>query len=104
MSSGLTQAETIRSAKNRTEGEARILESEIHMDKGRCGDSESIARREEKLAKLQQRAGGLNADIMKLAGDTADKIREIQKAAEEKTPEEPSPEQETKDSLTDMPN
>lgn len=47
LSSGMAQAEAIQSAKTRTEGEARILESKIRMDKGRCGDSESIARRED---------------------------------------------------------
>ncbi len=82
LSSGMAQAVAILSAKTRTEGEARILESEIRMDKGHCGDSESIAGREEKLSKLQQRADSLTADIMKLAEDTADRISESHKTAE----------------------
>lgn len=82
LSSGMAQAEAIPSAKTRTEGEARILESEIRMDKGHCGDSENIAGREEKLSKLQQRADSLTADIMKLAEDTADKISESHKTTE----------------------
>ena len=82
LSSGMAQAVAILSAKTRTEGEARILESEIRMDKGHCGDSESIAGREEKLPKLQQRADSLTADIMKLAEDTADRISESHKTAE----------------------
>lgn len=82
LSSGMAQAVAILSAKTRTEGEARILESEIRMDKGHCGDSESIAGREEKLSKLQQRADSLTADIMKLAEDTADRISKSHKTAE----------------------
>lgn len=102
LSSGLSQVKSIQSARTSVEGEARVLESEIRMDKGRGGDSEAIARRGEKLADLQQRAAGLSADIMKASRDIAEQIDESHRTAEETVREEMPPEQTGHDSLTDV--
>lgn len=102
LSSGLSQVKSIQSARTSVEGEARVLESEIRMDKGRGGDPEAIARRGEKLADLQQRAAGLSADIMKASRDIAEQIDESHRTAEETVREEMPPEQTGHDSLTDV--
>ena len=88
LSSGLSQTEAMQSAKTAIEGEARVLKSEIRMDKGRGGDPEAIAKREEKLTNLQQKATGLSADIAKTAGDTAKQIDENYRSAKEAAREE----------------
>lgn len=102
LSSGLSQVKSIQSARTSVEGEARVLESEIRMDKGRGGNPEAIARRGEKLADLQQRAAGLSADIMKASRDIAEQIDESHRTAEETVREEMPPEQTGHDSLTDV--
>ncbi len=100
LSSGLSQVTSIQSARTSVEGEARVLESEIRMDKGRGGDPEVIARRGEKLADLQQRAAGLSADIMKASRDIAEHIDESRSSAKEAPCEEAAAEQDMEDSLT----
>lgn len=102
LSSGLSQVTSIQSARTSVEGEARVLESEIRMDKGRGGDPEAIARRGEKLADLQERAAGLSADIMKASRDIAEQIDENHRTTEETVREEMPPEQTGHDSLTDV--
>lgn len=76
LSSGMTETKTIRSAQTRIEGEARVLESEIKMDKGRSGDSEITAKNEAKLAKLQQRSAELSSDLMEASLETNKEINE----------------------------
>ncbi len=55
LSSGMSQMETAKSSKTQIEGEIRVLESEIELDKGRCGASQGLAKKEEKLAQLRQK-------------------------------------------------
>ena len=58
------------------EGEARVLESEIKMDRGRTGDTEAIGEKEERLAQLQQKAAELTGEAAEISGDVAEKICE----------------------------
>lgn len=76
LSSGMSQARTVQSSQTQVEGEARVLESEIKMDKGRTGDTELIAKKEEELAQLQQKAAGLTANAVKISGEINEKISE----------------------------
>lgn len=55
LSSGMSQMETAKSSKTQIEGEIRVLESEIELDKGRCGASQGLVKKEEKLAQLRQK-------------------------------------------------
>ena len=45
LSSGMSQMETAKSSKTQIEGEIRVLESEIELDKGRCGASQGLAKK-----------------------------------------------------------
>ena len=74
LSSGMTQARTVQASRAQIEGEARVLESEIKMDKGRTGDSEIIAKKEEKLARLQQKASELTSNVAEISGEVVEKI------------------------------
>ena len=76
LSSGMSQIRTVQSSQTQVEGEARVLESEIKMDKGRMGDTEIIAKKEEKLAQLQQKATELTANTVKISGEINEKISE----------------------------
>jgi Mg2+ and Co2+ transporter CorA len=76
LSSGMSQIRTVQSSQTQVEGEARVLESEIKMDKGRMGDTEIIAKKEEKLSQLQQKAAELTANTVKISGEINEKIRE----------------------------
>lgn len=76
LSSGMSQVRAVQSSQTQVEGEARVLESEIKMDKGRTGDTEIIAKKEEKLEQLQQKAAGLTAKAVNLSGKINKKISE----------------------------
>lgn len=76
LSSGMVRARTVQSSKSQVEGEARVLESEIKMDRGRTGDTEAIGKKEERLAQLQQRAAELTGEAAAISGDVVEKIRE----------------------------
>lgn len=76
LSSGMSQIRTVQSSQTQVEGEARVLESEIKMDKGRTGDTEITAKKEEKLAQLQQKAAELTANTVKISGEITEKISE----------------------------
>ena len=76
LSSGMSQIRTVQSSQTQVEGEARVLESEIKMDKGRTGDTEITAKKEEKLAQLQQKAAELTANTVKISGEINEIISE----------------------------
>ena len=76
LSSGMSQIRTVQSSQTQVEGEARVLESEIKMDKGRMGDTEITAKKEEKLAQLQQKAAELTANTVKISGEINEIISE----------------------------
>ena len=66
LSSGMTEA--------RMEGEARVLESEIQMDKGRTGDTKVTAKKEERLAELRQKTAELASKTGEISGEAVEKI------------------------------
>ena len=72
----MSQIRTVQSSQTQVEGEARVLESEIKMDKGRTGDTEITAKKEEKLAQLQQKAAELTANTVKISGEINEIISE----------------------------
>lgn len=74
LSSGMSQTKTIQSSQMKINGEARVLESEIKMDKGRMGDTEITAKKEEKLVQLQQKAAELTSKVVEISGEIVEKI------------------------------
>ena len=74
LSSGMTEARTIQISKARMEGEARVLESEIQMDKGRTGDTKVTAKKEERLAELRQKTAELASKTGEISGEAVEKI------------------------------
>lgn len=76
LSSGMSQTKMIRSSQTRIEGEARVMESEIKMDKGKTGDTEITAKKEEKLVQLQRKAAELTSEIVEISGETVEKINQ----------------------------
>lgn len=70
------QVDTIYSVKKSVEGEARVLESEIQLDKSRNVGKELIENKEEKLTELQNQSEKLMRDIGK-------KLEEVQKDSDD---------------------
>lgn len=89
LSSGISQARTVRSVQTRIDGEANVLETEIELDKGRsrAGDSEGakelIAEKEAKLADLRQQSNELTAKDMGKAAEVIEKTTEVTKETTE---------------------
>ncbi len=79
LSSGISQAETVQSSQTRIDGEARVLESEIKMDKGRTGDTEITAKKEEQLARLQAKAAELTSAAGEISGGVIERIDKVNK-------------------------
>ena len=88
LSSTFTKTKAIRAAQTQVEGEARVLESEIKTDKGRLGDSEGIAKKEERLVQLKQRATKIASE----AGAIVKEVIEEAKKEEESTEQSDFPE------------
>lgn len=88
LSSTFTKTKAVRAAQTQVEGEARVLESEIKTDKGRLGDSEGIAKKEERLVQLKQRATKIASE----AGAIAKEVIEEAKKEEESTEQSDFPE------------
>lgn len=74
----LDQTQKIGSVKARLDGDARVLKSEIELDKHSAGASpaarERIANKEETLAAMQQRSSDLIADISEKSTDITGKL------------------------------
>lgn len=81
LSSGMSQTKALQSSQTQVEGEARVLESEIKMDKGKSIDTEILAKNEEKLSQLQQKSAELTSKMVELSGEMLDKIDEHNKNA-----------------------
>lgn len=83
LSSGLDKVSIMSSVKTRVDGSSRVLETEIELDKARAGSSpgsaESIAKKEEELAALQQQSRSLNVEIGKQLTDLNEQIQENNK-------------------------
>lgn len=76
LSQGLQKAEAVSSVKARVDGEARILKSEIELDKMH-GPSEELSkeiikRKESQLADLEQKSNELLSDIGEVTGEAAE--------------------------------
>ncbi len=86
MSGDLQQAKTVRSVKARMDGDARVLKSEIELDKAR--DSSLGGAKAAKLLEMKRRSMGLNSKI-------ADKLADIsEKTTNNSKPHEAVPETE----------
>lgn len=96
LSSGISQTKALQSSQTQVEGEARVLESEIKMDKGKSTDTEILAKNEERLSQLQQKSTELTSKMVELSGEMLDKIDEHNK----NTAQELLKEETTKDSNT----
>lgn len=76
LSQGLQRAEAVSSVKARVDGEARVLKSEIELDKMRGASEEAHADKENKLSDLQNKSAGLVSDIGEILADVTEKTAE----------------------------
>lgn len=88
LSQGLKKAETVESVKTRVDGEARVLKSEIELDKMRDAPKEAIEEKENKLSDLEKKSAKLLSDIGEIVADTAEKAEEQGEAAASREKEE----------------
>lgn len=92
MSQGLEKAEVTWSVKTRVDGEARVLKSEIALDKmyanGSEASTEMISKKEMKLSELEQKSIELTSDIGEIVAETAEKAKEQNELAASKEKEE----------------
>lgn len=83
ISSGFDRISITNSVKNRIDGASRVLKTEIELDKARAGSSpgaaESIAKKEEELAAMQQQSRALNVKIGEQIADVNEQIQENNK-------------------------
>ncbi len=83
LSSTFTKTKAIRAAQTQVEGEARVLESEIKTDKGRLGDSEGIAKKEERLVQLKQRATKIASEAGAIVKEVIEEAKKEEEATEQ---------------------
>lgn len=80
LSQGLQKAEAVSSVKARVDGEARVLKSEIELDKLHDPSEETskelIKGKESQLADLGRKSNELLSDIGEIIGETAKKAEE----------------------------
>ncbi len=80
LSLGLEKAEMVSSVKARVDGEARVLKSEIELDKlhnpSEEASKEMITEKEGQLADLEQKSKELLLDIGEIIGETVEKAEE----------------------------
>lgn len=76
LSSDLSQAKNVQSIQVSVKGDARVLKSEIELDKMRGGSSEAISRKEKKLAELEEKANELTSKLAEKAGETVEQVEE----------------------------
>lgn len=93
LSSDLKQVEVVRSVQTRVDGDARVLKSEIELDKSRAstpGAREMIAKKEATLADMQEKSLDLTSQISEKISDVIEKSDDIN------NPQEIVPSEETK--------
>ncbi|MBU5675314.1 hypothetical protein KQI88_02655 [Alkaliphilus sp. MSJ-5] len=73
LSSSLSQAQVVSSAKTKVDGESRILEMEIKLDESRGGAS---ASKKERLADLQKQSANLTTQINKDLIEASEEIKD----------------------------
>ncbi len=92
LSHDLQKAEAVSSVKARVDGEARVLKSEIELDKLHDPSEETskeiIKEKESQLAGFEQKSNELLSDIGEIAGETAKKAEEQNEAAASRENEE----------------
>lgn len=88
LSQGLQRAEAVSSVKARVDGEARVLKSEIELDKMRGASEEALADKENKLSDLQNKSAGLVSDIGEILADVTEKTAEQNEMAAMKDKDE----------------
>ena len=80
LSLGLQKAEMVSAVKARVDGEARVLKSEIELDKlhdpSEDTSKELITEKESQLADLEQKSNELFSDIGEIIGETTEKAEE----------------------------
>ncbi len=80
LSLGLQKAEMVSSVKERLDGKARVLKSEIELDKlhdpSKETSKEMITEKEGQLADLEQKSNGLLSDMGEIIGETVEKAEE----------------------------
>lgn len=84
LSQGLEKAETVDSVKMRVDGEARVLKSEIKLDKMYKSSTEmaaDVSDKEKKLAELEKKSAELLSDIGEIVAESAEKAKEQNEAA-----------------------
>lgn len=87
LSQGLQKAEVTDSVKNRVDGEARVLKSEIELDQ-MYNPSADVADKEAKLAELEKKSAELLSDVGEIVAETAEKAEEQNEAAASKVEED----------------
>ncbi|MEG2383533.1 MAG: hypothetical protein RSB39_08075 [Oscillospiraceae bacterium] len=97
LSGDLQQAKTISAAQTTVSGDARVLKSEIELDKMSAGSSDGaktiISKKETALAGIEQKALNLTSQVADKLSDITEKIDEINK------PQEVLPDDEVKDDV-----
>ena len=91
LSQGLEKAETVDSVKMRVDGEARVLKSEIKLDKMYKSSTEmaaDVSDKEKKLAELEKKSAELLSDIGEIVAESAEKAKEQNETAASKEKEE----------------
>lgn len=88
LSQGLKTAEMVDSAKTKVDGAARVLKSEIELDKMRGASKEAIEAKEEKLSDLKKKSADMVSDIGEILADTAELAKEQNEIAASKEKEE----------------
>lgn len=88
LSQGLEKAEVVDSVKTRVDGEARVLKSEIALDKMRDAPEEAIAAKENKLSELEKKSAELLSEVGEIVAETAEKAEEQNEIAASKEKEE----------------
>ncbi len=96
----LQQTKTISSVQSRAEGDARVLKSEIELDKMRAGSSpgakEMIAKKESTLAGLEQKVMDLTSKVSDKLSDIVENIDYLNK------PQEILPDNETESKMEEL--
>lgn len=93
LSTGLSQAQTIQSVQTKVEGMAKIRKSELELDRAYGGSEESLARKEEEVADLEQRAASLTSQAMEKLNDASKEAQETPSALPPQKEEDKDPRQ-----------
>ncbi len=102
LSNGLKQAETVEGVQSRVDGEARVSESEIELDRMHDPLGEVSAEKEKKLSELKEKSAELMAVVGKKVSETAENIKKNSEIsiAEEEADEEAN--EETDEDFTNI--